>query len=112
MIMDQVKMEAIKKSLKFVFGLQKAIDNSLVDGKFEVSDLLFFKDTLFGAPAIYPLLPLVKDGLKDASENDIIELKAFFNKEFDLKNDKVEVIIEESLSVVISIFGLVNKIKA
>lgn len=110
--MEAEKKEAIKKCLKFVFGLQKAIENSLQDGKFEVSDLVFFKDTLFGAPAVYPLLPLVKDGLKGATKEDVAELQAFFVQEFDLKNDKIEAIIEESLKVVVAIFGLVNKVKA
>lgn len=109
--MDLARLEAIKVAMKFLFSFQKAIENSLSDGKFEVSDLMFFKDTLFGAPAVYKLLPFIQEGVKSLDKKSIEELHAYFVKEFDLKNDKVEEIIEEGLKVVISIFGLIAKAK-
>lgn len=109
--MSPEKLEAIKKVISFGIELKKAIKNAMSDGKFEPADLFFFKDVMFGAPVVYTLLPLVHSGIKDASQNDLNELQLFFSKEFDLENDKVEEIIEESLKVVISLFGLAQKIK-
>jgi len=109
--MEVKKLEAIKQTLRFVFSLQKALENALQDGKFEVSDIIYFKDPLFLAPDTFKLLPELKGGLKDASPEQIEELRLFFVQEFDLKNDKLEDLIEESIKVAISIFALIKKSK-
>lgn len=109
--MDQKKLEAIKQVLRFVFSLQKALENALADGKFEVSDIIYFKDPLFLASDTLKSLPDLKGGLKGSTPEQIEELRLFFVQEFDLKNDKVEEIIEDAIKIAISIFGLIKKSK-
>lgn len=103
------KLEAIKVLLKFVFELQKGVSVSLEDGMFEISDVINFKNAFLQVPYVSVALPFLKGGFKDITVAELEIIKEYVVKEFDLKNDKTEEIIEESIGVAISIFSLVEK---
>ena len=105
-------MEAIKILLNFVLKLQKGISISLEDGKFDISDINNFKDAFLQVPYVSVALPYIKGSFKDITMEELSELKLHFAKEFDLKDDKIENIIEESLSIGLALFSLVVKIKS
>lgn len=111
-MMDQVKKEALKSLLKFGIGLGSAIENALKDGKFEPSDIIHFKDVLFSSPMVFSSINILNGGLGSIGDEDKKELEDFFVKEFDLSNDKLEIIIEESVKLVSLIYSISRKIKA
>ncbi len=54
---------------------------------------------------------LVVKELKDLSKTEKYDLENFIIVKFDLANDKIETIIEESIKIIFSIFSLINLLR-
>lgn len=87
-----------KEVLNFGFDLLEAILKSLEDKKFSiVTDAPRFVPVIFSAAKAFAGVELVKQELTDLTEDEQDELVSELKKRFDLKNDAVELLIEDVL---------------
>ena len=87
-----------KEVLNFGFDLLEAIIKSLEDKKFSiVTDAPRFVPVIFSAAKAFAGVELVKQELTDLTEDEQNELVSELKKRFDLKNDAVELLIEDVL---------------
>lgn len=52
---------------------------------------------------------VVKEEFDDLTEEEVAELKVYVQNKFDIRDDKLETIIEESLEILLSMGELINK---
>jgi hypothetical protein len=99
--------------LNFGFDLLEAIIKSLEDKKFSiVTDAPRFVPVIFSAAKAFSGIELVKEELKDITEEEQQELIAELKKRFDLKNDNVEILIEDVLDHVFLTVKLAKRFSA
>lgn len=103
-------IENLKKLVKFSCDLTKQMADSLKDG-WQWTDAFLFINEASQIPGVVKSLPAIKQELAELSTVERTELNEFFAAEFDLANDKVELFIEHSLSVAISLIALVEEWK-
>ena len=102
-----------KEVLNFGFDLLEAIIKSLEDKKFSiVTDAPRFVPVIFSAAKAFSGIELVKEELKDITEEEQQELIAELKKRFDLKNDNVEILIEDVLDHVFLTVKLAKRFSA
>lgn len=101
-------VENFKKLIKFSCGLTKQVNTSLADG-WQWTDILSFVDEASEIPAIGKALPQIAKELADLSSAERDELKDFVQTEFDIPNDNLEVVLENSIMQAISLVALVNE---
>jgi hypothetical protein len=105
------KMEELKKVVKFGIELGEAIEASLEDGKLGLEDFAILIKPLMGAPAALAGAKAAVEQIKNLDSAKVAELHQFIEVELDLKNDKVEAVIEKSVKAVEMIFDLVELFK-
>lgn len=98
-----------QEGLKFVFALVNAVEAALEDKQISVSDI----------PLFLPALLALKDGIEDfdqipvefkmANQEEAEALKVWVLENFDVKDDKVEELIEDAFSVILDIWLMINK---
>lgn len=99
--------------LNFGFDLLEAIIKSLEDKKFSiVTDAPRFVPVIFSAAKAFSGIELVKEELKDITEEEQQELITELKKRFDLKNDNVEILIEDVLDHVFLTVKLAKRFSA
>lgn len=102
-----------KEVLNFGFDLLEAIIKSLEDKKFSiVTDAPRFVPVIFTAAKAFSGIELVKEELKDITEEEQKELITELKKRFDLKNDNVEILIEDVLDHVFLTVKLAKRFSA
>lgn len=102
-----------KEVLNFGFDLLEAILKSLEDKKFSiVTDAPRFVPVIFSAAKAFSGIELVKEELKDITEEEQQELITELKKRFDLKNDTVEILIEDVLDHVFLTVKLARRFSA
>lgn len=85
--------------LDFAFGLADATQKSLTaDGKINLFDVPNYVAVSFKAPAAFAGIELVPKELASLSEEDRKEIITYFEQRFDLPNDELEVLIENTLA--------------
>lgn len=109
--MQNFGIENLKKLVGFGCDLTKQMAESLADG-WQWTDAFAFIDEISAIPGVVKSIPAVKQELTDLTAEEKEELHMYFVERFDVPNDKVEVFIEESLAVAISIISLVEQWKA
>lgn len=102
--------EALKKAVKFGVNLTNQIIVSGSDG-FSWTDAFSFVDEISEATGVIKSGKEIIAELKDLTEEEKVELYTYIQAEFDLEDDKVEAIVEDSLNIAFSILSLVEKIK-
>lgn len=103
-------IENLKKLVGFACGLTKQISTSLKDG-WQWTDALAFIDEVSAIPGAIKSLPAVKQEIADLSEDEKTELHAYIKEEFDIPDDKVELLIEDSITWTMATINLVNRWK-
>lgn len=99
-------LKETKELVRFVLSLAEATVGSLDDGKIGLTDAMrFFGCLKLAGPALKGLADM-KDEIMDLSENEKQELIKFINDEFDLKNDMIEKIVEQSLAGLICLVDI------
>jgi len=101
-------VENFKKLIKFSCGLTKQINSSTADG-WQWTDALQFIDEATEVPGIAKSFSAIAKELADLSEAERDELKDFVQTEFDIPNDNLEVVLENSIMQAISLVALVNE---
>ena len=104
-------IEILKKAVKTGLNLGHQIVTAGEDG-FQWTDAFGFIDDVQAVAGV------VKDGkeivaeLKDLTDEERTELYDYIQNEFDIPDDKIEGVIEDSLAISFSIVSLIGKIKA
>lgn len=103
-------INAIKEILSLVFGLVNVIDDVAVNHLGGLAAVLRFIPIIPKvAPALHDI-SLVIPQLKDMSDAERAELKAFVASEFNISDDKLELTIEQVLDVAIDLSVLLKSL--
>lgn len=100
-----------KEIVKFGIDMGEAFDKAFSDGKFGVEDLSHFFTAFLSASDAFEGIGLVPNEIKDMSPEELLELKAYIVEEFDIANDKLEEVIEKSLSIALAIYEMIMLFK-
>ena len=104
-------LAALKAIAHFGATLGEEIEASMADGKLDISDAPKFFPSLMGISEVVEAVK-AKPSLAACSESDLVELKNYIAADLDLANDKLELIIESSMAVAVSIVGVIEMAKA
>jgi hypothetical protein len=100
-----------KEMLGFVLAICEASISSMSDGRIGFSDLMhFFKAFQKIGPAILGGHLILKE-MVDLDTAEKKELLDYAEKEFDLKNDVVELYVEKGIAVAIELVSLLSLFK-
>lgn len=108
---QQFGIDSLKKLVKFSIDLTKQIADALADGKFIWSESFGFFDEIMQIPGIVKSFPNIKKELSELATEERQELYDYFANEFDIEDERVEVLIEHSLSLAIAMVALVEEWK-
>ncbi len=107
---EKMGVQDLIELLDFLIALGHAVDRSLADGKMSAEDMLHLIPVMTSAgPALGGLMNVPKE-IADMSAEESEMVYKHIEQKFDIANDKVEEIVETSLAVAVSIYGLVKKI--
>lgn len=105
-------VENLKKLIKFSCDFTEQITEALSDGKFSWVESFGFVDEVMQIPGVVKSFPAIKQELGELSNEERQELYDYLKEEFDIPNDRLEVFIENSLSLAIAAVALVEQWKA
>jgi len=104
-------IENLKELVVFLAVLGNAADASTKNG-LGLDDVVHFMPVFLKAPAAFEGIDQAKLEMKDLDAAEIAELNAAVAMSLDLADDQVEAIIEKSLAALVSIYGIVQEVKA
>jgi len=104
-------IKELKELLKFVIEFGEAIELALADKKFEISELALLMGPLMQVGPAFEGLDLLGGEIKDLSEAEAAELKAYVAEELDLQNDKIEEVVEKALGLGVMIYNFIKLFK-
>lgn len=100
----------LKELLAFGFKLQKAIMSSLEDGKVNVlMDAPKFLPALLAAPKAFGGVNLILKEIGDLSDEERAELVAYVSSEFDITDDQLEYLIEDTLDELLRLVKIAQR---
>lgn len=102
-------MKETKELLKLGIEVQKAISDALEDGKVNLLDLGEFIPVISSAGKAIDGIGKVKAELAAMTPEQKQELKDYVAKEFDLDNDKIELLIEDTINTVLELYELTKR---
>lgn len=106
--------KGIKESTElvvFIAVLASATDKSTRNG-LDFEDVGSFVTALMKAPAAFENIKEVGDELKDIDAAEMDVLKAAVKDHLDLVDDKLEVVVNKCIAVIINILDIVKEIEA
>lgn len=104
--MEKLGIKETKDLVRFGLSLGKGIQEAMEDGKIDLLDAMKF------LPVLKDLKPAIEGAkeipaeLKDMDDEERAELLDFFQKEFDLEDDELELKVEAGLQVALSLLQL------
>lgn len=102
-------VQATLDVLKFGFEVQHAIVNTIEDKKVTVWDLPFWLNPLRAAGKAFQNFREVKNELLDLDDNDKKILSDFVRQYFDIADDEIEQLIEDTITAVLSDIAIASK---
>ena len=102
----EIGIKETKELLDFGFKLQKAVSAALENGKVGVADFPEFFPALMASAKAFSGAEKVPSELADLSEEEIGELVAFAEERFDLPNDGLEMLVEETIEMALKVIAL------
>lgn len=105
-------MENLKTVVKFAVTLANSVDKALADNKVDLMDIPHLMAPLMQAGPAVGALKSAKDELASATAEQKAELIASVKKDFDLKSDRTEEVVERSIDLAVAVTELVKLIKA
>ncbi len=105
-----VGIENLKNFVGFGLKMGNAGGLALADGKIDFSDFNHFLAPMSALPAAVQALDDLKGEITDLDEAERKELHQYVIDEFDIPNDKVERLIEKSLTLAWDLYGLILEI--
>jgi hypothetical protein len=109
--MEKMLIKDTKELVKFVIELVNAIDTSLEDGKFSLTDVAQFLKPMLSAPNAFNDIKNVSLEIKDLSEVEKVELKEYMKNELKIKSEKIEMVVEHSFSIALELATLTQMLK-
>lgn len=109
--MEKMLIKDTKELVKFVVELVNAVDYSLQDGKFSLTDVANFLKPMLSAPNAFNDIKNVSLEIKDLSEEEKVELKEYMKNELKIGSEKVEMVVEHSFSIALELATLVQMLK-
>lgn len=103
-------LAALKVIASFGATLGEEIEASLADGKLDISDAPKFFPSLMAIGGVVEAVK-AKPSLDGLSVEERAELEAFIKSDLDLANDKLELVIESSLSLALAAVGVIEMVK-
>jgi len=100
-----------KELLKFIIDFGMAVDQAMADKKFDMSELGLLIAPLMQIGPAFTGIDKLGGELKDLDAAESADLVAYFSKELDLANDKVEVLIEQGLALGLQIYSFTQLFK-
>lgn len=110
--MEKFGTANIKKVVKFACDFMKQTAYALEDGKFQWTEGLSFIDELVQIPGVIKAFPELRKEIADLSLEERKELHDYIMEEFDIPNDAVETVIENSLDFAMAAATLYEQWKA
>lgn len=105
-----VGIENLKKAALVGVNFGKQIETA-AEGGFKLVDLFGFMDDFTAIPGIVESKASILAEIKDLDAAERVELGNYVAQTLDLKNDRIEEIIEASVRAIIAIVELVDKFK-
>jgi hypothetical protein len=102
--MMSVGIKETKELVKFMLGLGNSLDKALDDKKISVMDVPLFMGVFMDMAPAFDGIAKVPAEIKDLSAEEMAELSAFVQQEFDIKSDRTEAIIEGALMLAADIY--------
>lgn len=103
-------IEHLKQAALVGINFGKQIETA-AEGGFKLIDLLGFVDEFTAIPGIVANKDNIVAEFKDLDAAERAELVTYVEQNLDLKNDRLEEIIEASLQAILAILTLVEKFK-
>ena len=94
-------IEKIKEAIVVLTDVVSAVDKSMADGKFNLTDLVNFWKPSIGVVSLVRNFTDIKEEFFDLDDNEVRELQAWFVENFDIENDEAERHIEVIMSLLI-----------
>lgn len=111
--MEARNVNELKELLAFGLSLGLAVEKSLADdGKISFSDVGKFYRPATKIPAAFAGIHLIPGELKDLGESERKELIDYVTTEFDIGNDRIEAVVEESLNIALGAVRIVSLLGA
>lgn len=102
-------LKDVVELLDFGFSLKDAFVKALADGSVTLTDLLYFFDPIMGAKVAFEGVKDIPAQWANASQEDRAELMTFFAEKFDLNDDGLEALIEQTLNEGVHMYELILK---
>jgi hypothetical protein len=110
--MENLGIENLKKAVKFGIDMGEALDASMADGKFDLTDSANFFRPLMELPSVVAAGKLALPEFKDMDALEAKELSDYVATELNITNDKVEMVIEKSFAVVVAMYEIYTSVKS
>lgn len=104
-------IDNLKKGVKFACDFTKQMAEALADKKFTWMETFGFVDELIQVPGLVKSWPELKQEVADLTEEEKTELFDYLRTEFDLPNEDLEVLVEDSLNWIVITVTLVGRWK-
>lgn len=105
-------IKELSEVVKFVCAMANGIADAAKDGQISLGDAAHLVPLLYKLPSAADGLSEVPLEVADLSQDEIIAISALVKEELDLPQDKIEMAVEEAIDIAISIYMLVQKLKA
>lgn len=92
-------MKNTKEMLIFLFALHMTFDKANADGKIDTADLGLLMDPISKAVPALSDINQIEVEVKNATDQDIVDLKAFIKENYDIADDVLEAKIENALAL-------------
>lgn len=100
-------LDELKDILVFGINLGEGFAFAAEDKKVDWKDLAYFTNTLTSAPAAFVGAGEGIKKLSELTEAEKAEILEFVNSEFDIPQDKIELVVEKALSMALEIYGMI-----
>ena len=101
-------MKETKEFVVFVAKALNGVGEAMKDGTLTIGDIPAFGEAAAAFPAAISGSSSIKDELISMSDEDLDDLNQTFQKEFDIPEDKAELMVEKVLEVSIAVWKFFN----
>lgn len=106
------ELKDVKELLKFGIETVEAVDKSMVDKKLDMNDLVNFMGAMQTSGAAFQDVHAAVEKIKVLTVEEMQALKVYACDELQFTNEKVEVVVEKVLGLIVDLFTLVVKVKS
>lgn len=105
-------IKELSEAVKFVCALANGIGEAAKDGQVSLGDAAHLVPLLYKLPSAADGLAEIPLEVSDLSQDEMTQIAAMVKDELDLPQKKIEMAVEEAIQISLSIYALVQKLKA